>query len=416
MPSFAEVKGVKIFTAGAPQSGGVTEQDLDQIIANFPKLKALPAAKHEPPVVISHDEDQALLKADHLPAAGWPSRVWRQGKDLFADIVDMPRVVADLVNKKAFKKCSVEIYDDYHDGEGKAHGKALRRISLLGGGLPRIRGLSDWAAIYGEAAASQRLVRFAEADQPYQVYEFQESLTTVVEREDQVARLSRIWWEADDQRWEIMHSDALTPEEKKAKLEALFGEMLSLIQETTENIVASFYEQGGGTMNKDKPATGDPPVVKTYTEEEVRRMQEQAEADRKAMADRLSRIESERRHERVAAFCERLKRKGLVPVIADDAGLRAFMEQLSDETVQSFAEGKTAPRAWFETFIEDLVDKARSGKLVVDYAERTGAITPSGAEPGQDGEEILHQRARKYQEENKCTYAEAVIRVSEAAG
>lgn len=406
MRKFAEVKGVKIFTVGTPQSGGMAEMDLEQIVANFPKLKELPASKHEPPVVISHDEAQGLLKADGLPAAGWPDRVWRTGKDLFADFKDVPRVVADLINNKAFKKCSVEIYDNYTDGAGTQHGKALRRIALLGGAIPRIRGLSDWAALYGEDAAG-RIVSFAEGDQPYQTYSADETLTAAVEKENVVAKLSRIWWTWDDQRWEIMASAALTSEEKKAKLQAMSEELLTLLEETTGELVDQ-YQEGGSKMEK-KPDPG----VKTYTEAEVAaRIAEET----KAYTERLAKVEAEQRQSSVAAFAERLKKAGLAPAVADDPQFRAFAEQLESDTIQSFAEGKTAPRGWFETFMESLIEKAQSGKLVVAFGERTGETTAAGPAPGEDGETALYNKAKKYAEDHKVPFADAVIIVSEAAG
>lgn len=106
-----------------------------------------PKSTLQPPLIavkvgVGHEEDEALLKRTDLPAAGWVKRVYRQGPKLFADFREMPQVIEDLINRKAFRKISAEIYTDFAD-QGETYGLVLRRAVLLGGEVPQVKSLAD---------------------------------------------------------------------------------------------------------------------------------------------------------------------------------------------------------------------------------------------------------------------------------
>jgi len=140
--NLARVRNVEIFAAGTWQGQTFGEAELDQIAANFERLCLQDPAVFRPPVVIGHDEDQAWLKRSGLPAAGWVQDVWREGRRLLAHFSEVPPLVAQLINQRAYRKVSVELYQDFvHEGEH--YGWTLRRVALLGGELPAVRGLAD---------------------------------------------------------------------------------------------------------------------------------------------------------------------------------------------------------------------------------------------------------------------------------
>jgi hypothetical protein len=139
---FAELADMEIFDTAAPEAAGF---DAAQIVSNFTAIPQK-GINLEPPLVIGHDENQPLLTATGLPAAGWIAGLKQQGSKILASVRDVPRVVADLIGKRAYKKISCELYRDF-----QGMGNALRRVALLGGEIPAIKSLDDVAALYADA-------------------------------------------------------------------------------------------------------------------------------------------------------------------------------------------------------------------------------------------------------------------------
>lgn len=225
---YAEIKGLEIFKIGTKETGEYTEADLDNMAA------MANAGVHEAPVVISHDENQNLLEADKLPAAGWLKKVYRQGKSLFADIADVPRVVADLIQKKALRKRSVEIYNDFVDDEGKRKGKVIRRLALLGAAIPRIKSLSDHLALYEETTDQDlSVISFSEMD---------ESIEGNLKQEEFNEKLDRLWWAFRDRTWDIYYDDEMSDDDKKKAYQDAFDEFKKLIKEAFSDTLGKFTE------------------------------------------------------------------------------------------------------------------------------------------------------------------------------
>lgn len=147
------VPGVEIFATGTFNGETWTLSDLAEIARNFNELGPHGKDLLKPPVVLGHEEDQEFLERTDIPAAGWPSRVWvkayrddatgRMEGILKADFGEVPEEIAKLVDARAYRKVSSEIYDDFTDDFGVGHGKALRRVSLLGGEIPKVKRLAD---------------------------------------------------------------------------------------------------------------------------------------------------------------------------------------------------------------------------------------------------------------------------------
>jgi hypothetical protein len=138
----ATVRGAEIFQAGVRKGERYTVADLDDMARNFKLARGV----IDPPLVTGHDEEQAFLEGSGLPAAGWLVRVYRRGAKLFGDFGGVPRSIAKLINARAYKKVSVEIYDeDQHpeDTPAACKGKIVRRVALLGAELPQVKTLAD---------------------------------------------------------------------------------------------------------------------------------------------------------------------------------------------------------------------------------------------------------------------------------
>ena len=144
LKTFDMIDGIEIFKTGTWNGDTYTEVDLDNIIKNFNKMKV----KQAVPIKLGHGEAQKMLRDEGLPAAGWVDNLTRQGNRLVASVKDVPKKVAELINKRAYKKVSSEIYPIYKDSDGNVLHKVLRAVALLGGDIPAVEGLADIRALY----------------------------------------------------------------------------------------------------------------------------------------------------------------------------------------------------------------------------------------------------------------------------
>ncbi len=157
-PKVGTCRGVEIFAAGRYRGRTYTVPELDEIVRGFHKLGRRGLNLLQVPVVIGHEETQEFLERTDLPAAGWLANVRRRGDILVGDFAEVPLQVAALIKSRAYRKCSVEIYDDFPDDFGRTHGMALRRVALLGGEIPQVKRLADIPlAVFSEARATRRL-------------------------------------------------------------------------------------------------------------------------------------------------------------------------------------------------------------------------------------------------------------------
>lgn len=167
-PTTYESRNVEIFAAGVHRGKRYTVADLNEIVRNFYRLGPKGKQQLQPPAVIGHEEAQEFLERTDIPAAAWPKRVWRKGLKLFADFGEMPAEIAHAINSRAYRKVSAEIYDDFQDSEGNHHGKALRRIAILGGEIPQVKSLADipyaTPEYEGGADAELRLTKASEIE------------------------------------------------------------------------------------------------------------------------------------------------------------------------------------------------------------------------------------------------------------
>jgi hypothetical protein len=141
------VMSMPIFKAGVWHGETFTVNDLDEIVKNTNAL--IKASFIEPPIKLGHDENQKLLQSDGLPAGGYVSNVYRVGDEIFCDVIDVPKQVHELIDKRAYKHVSAEIYQDFpHPVTKENIGRVLRAVALLGADTPEVKGLGDIIAQY----------------------------------------------------------------------------------------------------------------------------------------------------------------------------------------------------------------------------------------------------------------------------
>src|SRR5690606_38081169 len=142
------IRNVEIFSVGTWNGDKWTVEDLDKIVDAYNETKGT----FKPYLKIGHNEEQELAKEiaerDGQPAIGWISNLYRLGDKLYADFEDVPRTLFNLINKKAYRKVSVEIYLDVKIKDEKFK-YMLGAVSLLGADTPAVMNLDDILSMYG---------------------------------------------------------------------------------------------------------------------------------------------------------------------------------------------------------------------------------------------------------------------------
>lgn len=137
------VRGVEVFSVGTWNGDEYTSNDLDEMIRAFNET----SQTCRPALKLGHDPNQELLQKDGYPAAGWVGKLYRQGEKLVADFIDIPDKIFKLLEKKAYRNVSSEIYWDINLGE-KAYKRMLAAVALLGADMPAVTNLKDIMATY----------------------------------------------------------------------------------------------------------------------------------------------------------------------------------------------------------------------------------------------------------------------------
>lgn len=186
------INGVEIFAAGEWNGDKYTEEDLDMLVQAFNETKTIT----KPYLKLGHGNAQKLLADDELPAAGFVNSIYRNGKKILADFINIPQKIYELIQKKAYSKVSSEIFVDFKSN-GKTYPFALKAVSLLGGATPAVHTLNDILSLYsvGEmptielSAQTIKAYEFKASDMSGVNKEEKENQMTLEEAMRQVAKL-----------------------------------------------------------------------------------------------------------------------------------------------------------------------------------------------------------------------------------
>lgn len=133
-------KPINIADVGTWKGWKFTEQDFDETIKNFNEKVC------EPYITLNHnmkltDNVKEFLKVTSL---GFISRLWREGKKLYANFKQVPKLIAELIDSGALKQRSIEFYKKFQSANGKIYNNVLEAITFHGAdGLPAINTLED---------------------------------------------------------------------------------------------------------------------------------------------------------------------------------------------------------------------------------------------------------------------------------
>lgn len=155
--------GVEILATGTWNGDQYTTADLDDMVTAFGALKG----KIDPPGKLGHDGGQSLAQKDGFPAIGWVTKIYRDGKRLLADFAKVPAKVAALIEAGAYDKVSSEVYFD-REIDGKTYRRVLKAVAFLGADAPAVKdiaSISDVADLYRDRFPLAE-AHYAEIDAP----------------------------------------------------------------------------------------------------------------------------------------------------------------------------------------------------------------------------------------------------------
>ena len=399
-PETQNLENIEIFQSGVWKDVEYTNQDLDEIAANFIKLKEL----IKPPVKLGHNEEQELVAKDGMPSAGWITNLKRVGNKLVADINDVPRKIAQIVKNRGYARISSEIYTNLKDSQGTVHGKVLKAIAFLGGDIPHLKSLDDIVAQYDGLDNEYRSVIFMA-----------------------------------DPKEEVKEEETKTEEEEKKEEEKEETTETTEEEEKEESADEKLEEEVDETK-EDKEESVDTDDTKAELAELREKVKAQDEVNTKQAADLktatglIGAIQQERLKEKAEknlltdeTFLDGLSAKGVFPPALRNKGLTVLTEaRKSEETVITYAEGEESVETNMLALIKTMFTEWPQGLTFKETARGSKIIHPGDMEEFTQnekgelvyGENIVEQVA-KYMEEHKMedndeNYSKALIAISRA--
>ena len=140
-------KGVEIARVGTfeAQTGTATftKKDFDNAETAYNELKS----DHKAIITLGHDEGQKLLQEDGYPNAGFVENIRRKGDKLICDYVDVPQVIAKLIETGRYNSRSIFAFRNVKVAE-KQWPFVVFGVALLGADPPAVDSLKDIAKVH----------------------------------------------------------------------------------------------------------------------------------------------------------------------------------------------------------------------------------------------------------------------------
>jgi len=358
------ISNVEIFSAGVWNGDKYTEQDLDGMVQAFEENKA----KIRPFLKLGHDEGQKLVQNDGLPAAGWIDKIYRKGSKLVADFIDIPRKIFELIENKAYRKVSSEIYWNI-DINGKRYKRLLGSVALLGANTPGVMNLNDILALYD----------FSEFD-AVKSYTKQNKAPMIKTHSFSMG----------------IPGDNTMPENKETKVE-----------ETKEEIVVEETKVEDTTAKTEEIVKEEPTKVDNSLEDQVKKYQSDIEIKDTEIASQKEKLEKfeaealERAKEldaqKLASYIKDLETSELA-----SPAMKPYIEALFNESKKEY---KIEEKSFSKNELFKEMLKLHVAACSVNLKENTGVS--EDVKVDNNSEDAKDEKINKYAKENDCSYREA---------
>lgn len=344
------LKGVEIFSAGKWNGDDYTESDLDEMVRAYAENQTA-----RPSIKLGHDKNQKLLQKDGMPSGGIVSALYRVGAKLKADFADVPAKLATLIERKAYRKVSSEVFWNINFN-GKTYPRMLSAVSLLGGDMPAVNCLDDVLALYGVTSAD-RVGVYAAPEGEHTLRQYQ----------------------LDVERQEI---DPMAKTEAEIKLEA----ERDLERQKSEKATAELATKDGELAE-----------LRKFKAESEKRIADAENSAREAKLD--------------ASVIELEKTYSLSPAI------KSLVKDLLGPEKKEYSLDVKGEKKGDRAAALGEVLKLHAEALKLNTTEQTRAGEESDKNKGDPNEDALDAKIRKYSADNKVSYDEAyrmVLRTEQA--
>lgn len=353
------IKGVEIFSVGQWNGDVYTAEDLDEMVRAFNEMRDT----LKPALKLGHTDKQKLIQQDGMPAAGWIGGLYRLGQKLVADFVDIPEKIFELIENKAYRKVSSEIYWNI-DINGKQYRRMLSAVALLGADMPAVTNLRDILALYGLTGDAAEIKSYAT---------------------DPDGLIIKQYTTDSGEQTEVHHM-AKTEAEIKLELELKAAQDKAAALEVEKKNFAKEADDA-----KALAASKDAELKKHQVEAAARTAEAQKQAAEAEIDKTLTELSS-----------EKLVTPAMKPYV------RALLgEEKKEYSIKVKDEEKKLSKA--ELLKEAL--KLHSAATEVNFEESS----EEGDEQANKGDGALNEKIEKYMADNKCSYGIAYRAVHKAS-
>ncbi len=127
-----KLDNVEIFRTGKWHGKPFTEKELDEMVDNFNRFSG---SWFKPAIKKGHSNKVGAV------ALGSVNKLWRSGKTLIANLIELPKAVYNAIKAHGYDQVSIELVPEIERG-GKIYKNVLWALSLLGAEVPEVDGLA----------------------------------------------------------------------------------------------------------------------------------------------------------------------------------------------------------------------------------------------------------------------------------
>jgi hypothetical protein len=420
LPETVDIKGVEIFSGNTTLDGRkCTDKELEGIVAAFNET----ADVIKPYLKLGHDDKQNLAQKSGMPALGWVQNLRKKGRKIVADFMKVPKKVYELIKSGAYRRVSCEIFRNvFVDSKKKRYNRLLKAVSLLGADTPACENLDDIIALY-----VPEMYTGLDGEE-IEEYEFEIEDNAIKEKKltlEQIKKLivnlikekEKLWDVAQGKREEERAQREAKGKEINAKISVLEDEMKEIIRTKGNYNFDSIMEEIRKEV-KDMDLQERIDKLEAETEEQKKKLEEEKkakeEAEKKAAEEQKAKEEAQKKLDEQNK--EKTEQNAIMTVdklIQDKHLLPAD----KDIVVQIFCDLDMAKEVK-KYKVGDKEEKPMKDILMGIFEKyEVNISTEEESETGKTGSskdnQALMDKATKYAADNKCSFKEALIAVSE---
>lgn len=342
-----KVDGVEILnTYGNSLNLDLTEKDLDEFTETFNEFKE----KYRPNIKIDHSAHQAILREifekedipldSEIPNIGFINKMYRKGKSLFADIVEIPNKIKPLLFAGQFKGVSPEFYMNFR-GTGK---KFIEAVALTN--YPRLKHAFNLSELNPEVASGDNRQGLGFSGKLHIIGEQKMDKTVNVVDETQIDEKLTKFSDNLFDKFKGMFKKETTTEDKvsMSDVEDIISKKMSEINEVHK---VEMNELNKKLVEKDE-------LLKTFSEQ-------------------IESVKQSTRNEKVDAICQKAKLKGVKPKDVD-IFQPLLASELADEKFK-FSKVIDNEVKEIEMKVSEVIENFfKSNEGTIDFSDRTRGV------------------------------------------